>query len=136
MYKCGACLGLRLWQWQPARPQVRYVSDSVPNTAMSARCRISSTSLRRWAEDSVDLLMAFPLFLFSELLPTGDGEQILRDHTPAHIAFESTLSFIKSASHGEGMCQMPDGRFDPGTPAHGALEPAMLLLLRALTRHS
>jgi hypothetical protein len=61
--------------------------------------------------------MAFPLFLFSALLPTGDGEQILRDHTPAHIAFESTLSFIKGASHREGMFQMADGGFDSGTPA-------------------
>src|SRR5258708_24978663 len=80
--------------------------------------------------------MAFTLFLCPELLPMGDGEQILRDHTPAHIAFESTLSFIKGASHGEGMFQMADGGFDSGTPVQGALEPALLLVLRALARQA
>src|ERR1700745_3584317 len=103
---------------------------------MSARRRISSSSLRRWAEESVDLLMVCPLLLFSAFLPAGDGEQILGDHAPAHIAFKSMLSFIKRARHGEGMFQMADGGFDSGTPAQSTLEPALLLVLGALARQA
>src|SRR5215813_8350861 len=103
---------------------------------MSAKRRISSSSLRRCAENSVDWVMAFPRWLLFAFLPSRDGEQILGDHAPTHIALESTLSFIQGTSPGEGMFQVADGSFDAGAPAQGTAEPALFLVLGPFARQA
>src|SRR6267378_4005917 len=99
--------------------------------AIAARRSISLSSLRRWAEASMDLTMAPPPFLIA-----SDRKQILGNHTPAHVALKSKLSFISGSPHGEGMLQGADGGFTAGPPAQRSPEPALLLLLRSRGRES
>src|SRR5713226_7341641 len=106
------------------RSMVGYVSDSVPKIAISARRAISPSSLRRWAAESADLAMAHPA-----LLITSDGKQILGNHTPAHVALKSRVSFVRGSQHREGMLQGADGSFTAGSPAQRSPEPSLLLLL-------
>src|SRR5229473_335886 len=99
--------------------------------ATSAKRSISPSSLRRGAEASTDLAMAPPTLLIA-----SDGKQILSNHTPAHVALKSKLSFIGGSPHGEGMLQGADGGFTAGPPAQRSPEPALLLLLRSRGRES
>src|SRR5216684_6828065 len=99
--------------------------------AIAARRSISLSSLRRWAEASMDLTMAPPPFLIA-----SHRKQILGNHTPAHVALKSKLSFIGGSPHGEGMLQGADGGFTAGPPAQRSPEPALLLLLRSRGRES
>src|SRR6266581_4107496 len=93
--------------------------------AISARRSISPSILRRWAVRSTDLAMV-PL----TRLKASNGKQVLGNHTPAHVALKSRLSFIGGSSHREGMLQGADGGFTTGPPAQRSPEPALLLLLR------
>src|SRR5271157_5575552 len=97
--------------------------------AISARRWISPSSLRRWAVESTDLTMAPPTGLIA-----SDGKQILGNHTPAHVALKSRLSFVGGSRPREGMLQSADGSFHPGPPAQTSPEPALLLLLGPLGR--
>src|SRR5260370_17810669 len=99
--------------------------------AIAARRSISLSSLRRWAVASMDLTMAPPPFLIA-----SDRKQILGNHTPAHVALKSKLSFIGGSPHGERMLQGADGGFTAGPPAQRSPEPALLLLLRSRARES
>src|SRR5229473_7611514 len=99
--------------------------------AIAARRSISLSSLRRWAVASMDLTMAPPPFLIA-----SHRKQILGNHTPAHVALKSELSFIGGSLHGEGMLQGADGGFTAGPPAQRSPEPALLLLLRSRGRES
>src|SRR6266581_663694 len=99
--------------------------------AIAARRSISPSSLRRWAVASMDLTMAPPPFLIA-----SHRKQILGNHTPAHVALKSKLSFIGGSPHGEGMLQGADGGFTTGPPAQRSPEPALLLLLRSRGRES
>src|SRR6266853_1503847 len=92
--------------------------------AIAARRSISPSSLRRWAVPSTDLVMV-PL----TRLKASNGKQVLGNHTPAHVALKSRLSFIGGSSHREGMLQGADGGFTTGPPAQRSPEPALLLLL-------
>src|SRR6266436_849632 len=98
--------------------------------AISARRAISPSSLRRWAAASTDLAMAAP----PALLIASDGKQVLRNHTPAHVALKSRVSFVPGSQHREGMFQRTNGSFTAGTPAQRSPEPALLLLLGPLDR--
>src|SRR6266404_1611094 len=80
--------------------------------AIAARRSISPSSLRRWAVASMDLTMAPPPFLIA-----SHRKQILGNHTPAHVALKSKLSFIGGSPHGEGMLQGADGGFTAGPAA-------------------
>src|SRR6266852_684168 len=99
--------------------------------AISARRSISPSILRRWAVRSTDLAMV-PL----TRLKASNGKQVLGNHTPAHVALKSRLSFIGGSSHREGMLQGADGGFTTGPPAQRSPEPALLLLLRSRGRES
>src|SRR5260370_39120634 len=99
--------------------------------AIAARRSISPSSLRRWAVASMDLTMAPPPFLIA-----SHRKQILGNHTPAHVALKSKLSFIGGSPHGERMLQGADGGFTAGPPAQRSPEPALLLLLRSRGRES
>src|ERR1700736_6815624 len=99
--------------------------------AISARRSISPSSLRRWAAASTDLVMASPAFLMA-----SDRKQILGNHTPAHVALKSRLSFIGGSPHRKGMFQGADGRFQTGPPAQCSPEPALLLVLGPFGRES
>src|SRR2546427_1866863 len=99
--------------------------------AIAARRSISPSSLRRCAVPSTDLAMV-PL----TGLKASHGKQVLGNHTPAHVALKSKLSFIGGSSHGEGMLQGADGGFTTGPPAQRSPEPALLLLLRSRGRES
>src|SRR6202162_6736646 len=99
--------------------------------AISARRSISPSSLHRWAVASTDLTMAPPTLLIA-----SNGKQILGNHTPAHVALKSTLSFIGRSPHRIGMLQSADGGFTAGAPAQRSAEPALLLLLGPLSRAS
>src|SRR6266849_5431815 len=91
--------------------------------ATSAKRSISPSSLRRGAEASTDLAMAPPTLLIA-----SDGKQILSNHTPAHVALKSKLSFIGGSPHGEGMLQGADGGFTAGPPAQRSPEASLMLL--------
>src|SRR5580704_16257063 len=97
--------------------------------AISARWAISPSSLRRWAAPSTDRAMASPARLIA-----SDGKQILGNHTPAHVALKSRISFVAGSQHGKGMFQGADGSFTAGTPAQRSPKPALLLLLGSLGR--
>src|ERR1700756_5125610 len=97
--------------------------------AISARRAISPNSLRRWAAALTDLAMAPPA-----RLKASDGKQILGNHTPAHVALKSRVSFVAGSPHGKGMLQVTDGCFTAGPPAQRPPEPALLLLLGPLGR--
>src|SRR2546430_17448669 len=55
----------------------------------SAACAAARRIQPAWAS-------RLPLFA---LQPTGDGEQILGDHAPAHVALKSMLSLVSSSPH-------------------------------------
>src|SRR5271169_5505616 len=95
--------------------------------AISARRWISPSSLRRWAVASTDLAVVPPTRLIA-----SDGKQILGNHTPAHVALKSRLSFVGGSPHGKGMLQGADGSFTAGPPTQRSPEPALLLLLGSL----
>src|SRR5258708_11154814 len=99
--------------------------------AISARRAISPSSLRRWAAASTDLAMAPPAGLIA-----SDGKQILGNHTPAHVALKSRVSFVAGSQHRKGMFQGADGSFTAGTPAQRSPKPALLLLLGPLDRET
>src|SRR5664279_3613119 len=99
--------------------------------AISAKRAISPSSLRRWAVASTDLTMAPPTRLIA-----SDGKQILGNHTPAHVALKSRLSFVGGSPHREGMLQGADGGFTAGPPTQRSPEPALLLLLGSLGRQA
>src|SRR5271167_3465231 len=98
---------------------------------ISAKRWISPSSLRRWAVASADLAMVPPTRLIA-----SDGKQILGNHTPAHVALKSRLSFVGGSPHGKGMLQGADGSFTAGPPTQGSPEPALLLLLGSLAREA
>src|SRR6516165_10260098 len=99
--------------------------------AISARRAISFSSLRRWAADSTCLIMVPPARLIA-----SDGKQILGNHTPAHVALKSRISFVTGSQHRKRMLQGADGSFTAGTPAQRSPEPALLLLLGPLGRET
>src|ERR1700730_12541777 len=99
--------------------------------AISARRSISPSSLRGGAVPATDLAMV-PL----TRLKASHGKQVLGNHTPAHVALKSRLSFIGGSSHREGMLQGADGGFTTGSPSQRSPEPALLLLLGPLGRES
>src|ERR1700680_251858 len=103
--------------------------------ATSARRSISLSSFCRRAEDSAafDILYS-PLLL--ALLPTGNRKQILSDDAPAHVAFESRISFIGGSPHRERIFQMADGALTAGAPAQGSFKPTFFLPFRALLRQA
>src|SRR6266550_4347942 len=70
------------------------------------------------------------------LLIASDGKQILGNHTPAHVALKSRISFVPGSQHREGMFQRTNGSFTAGTPAQRSPEPALLLLLGPLDRET
>src|SRR5436853_6625916 len=70
------------------------------------------------------------------LLIASDGKQILGNHTPAHVALKSRISFVPGSQHREGMLQRADGSFTPCTPAKRSPAPALLLLLGPLHREA
>src|SRR2546429_9954619 len=70
------------------------------------------------------------------LQPTGNGEQILGDHAPAHVALKSMLSLVSSSPHRKRMLQGADGRFTASSPAQSSFEPTLFVPFRALPRQT
>src|SRR5258708_14011740 len=104
--------------------------------ATSARRSISLCSLRRRAEKSAAMDILSSYLFFPTFLPTGNRNQILGDHAPAHITLESTLSFIAGSPHRERIFQMADGRLAAGSPAQRSLKPTFFLPLCAGLRQT
>ncbi|MFN7970969.1 MAG: hypothetical protein U0166_01225 [Acidobacteriota bacterium] len=57
----------------------------------------------------------------------GQGDEVVGDDAPRHVAMESGLALVDGAVHAEQVLEDPDLRFDAGSPLHPVSKPPLLL---------